>query len=979
MFSSRTAAVIIFTLWTTAAGGQRRLFTSYTMNEGLVNNAIQRVYQDTRGFIWVATWEGVSKYDGNKFINYTKASGLAHDFVNDFFETAPDNLYAACNDGSFALFKNGTITITADHPVINTFRVLYGNRVIVTTDHNGLWEFNKGRLNKPAQPRPGSNYYRLAPFNDSLFVATCDSTVQVLNSRYEIITEWRQNGAFATESGLLTDSKGRTWLGTRHGLKLLSPVQQKDKPLAFSALPVAFNIPELNDQWIKAILEDANGNTWIGTQKGLIKIGSDGSRQVITIKDGLPANDVICLYQDREQNIWVGGSGGLSKLVTKVNVQVYTTESGLLSDNMAYLVPFKNGNILAASDKGLQLFSRSNRFTNIVSGNYHTDDDCNSSLSVQVDKKRKINFLTYFNNPSEPLFFGPSSIAANCAAKDENGGYFSSSNGHGTYFTRDFITWKEILYRTPARTLLVDSKGNLWVGAWDSSLLRIRYQYSNDTPHVLESSRFLPSAGIRSLYEDSKGYIWAGTRYNGVYRLNPNDAVNAEMLHFDQSSGLTSNRIVSIGESKNGCIWLNNYSGLDKLVPIANNKYRVLNFSRIANFFTNINMMAFDASHTLWLATTQGLMRISDADFEDMKPLQVYITSALLGDSSCQAGNEKKIKVGYHYRTAHFDFSAPGFINQQQVMYSYRLLGSNNEEWSLPTNEHSVSYASLHPGTYRFEVRTQGWNSQWGKPAVFEFQVQPPFWQTWWFISGLSLLAIAMLVLLVRRRIKSIRHEADLKQKISETEMMALRAQMNPHFIFNCLNAIDNLIQTSQKEKATIYLGRFARLIRNVLDNSKNSVVPFQKDFESLQLYLQMEQFRNDNKFSYTLTADEELLHGDYRVPPQLVQPFVENAILHGLLNKQDGEKKLSVHAAVDNEFIKYTVTDNGVGRARSRELNALNKPNHQSYGIEITKQRILLYNKSRDKKDVTITDLWEDENPAGTKAVIQLKIYDSQ
>ena len=241
---------------------------------------------------------------------------------------------------------------------------------------------------------------------------------------------------------------------------------------------------------------------------------------------------------------------------------------------------------------------------------------------------------------------------------------------------------------------------------------------------------------------------------------------------------------------------------------------------------------------------------------------------------------------------------------------------------------------------------------------------------------------------LMADKIKSIEAEQSLRQthiemysineQLLKAKLEALRSQMNPHFIFNSLNAIDNLIQTNQKEKATTYLARFAKLIRNVLDSSKNDVVAFQKDYESLQLYLQLEQFRCNNKFTYELVAEDELLQSDYKVPPLIVQPFVENAIHHGLLNKENGDKKLTVSVTLENDFIKYTVNDNGVGRTKAQQIKDINKPGHQSYGINITKERIHLYNQNGEPNEIDITDLFENNEPCGTRVEIKLKIFEN-
>ncbi len=228
---------------------------------------------------------------------------------------------------------------------------------------------------------------------------------------------------------------------------------------------------------------------------------------------------------------------------------------------------------------------------------------------------------------------------------------------------------------------------------------------------------------------------------------------------------------------------------------------------------------------------------------------------------------------------------------------------------------------------------------------------------------------------MIKKRINFIRQEAALKHKIIETEMQALRAQMNPHFIFNCINAIDNLIQTNQKDKATIYLTRFAKLIRVVLDSSKNNVVHFHKEYEALNLFLQLEQFRFSNKFEYELKADEEIMNGDYKVPPLLVQPFIENAIHHGLMNKPGNDKKLFVKIGVKDDTITYLIADNGVGRQKAMQIKNLNKPEHISYGIQISTERIHLYNKNGKEKDVVLTDLYNNGMPAGTQVEVCIRI----
>ncbi|MFT3935854.1 MAG: histidine kinase [Chitinophagaceae bacterium] len=210
-----------------------------------------------------------------------------------------------------------------------------------------------------------------------------------------------------------------------------------------------------------------------------------------------------------------------------------------------------------------------------------------------------------------------------------------------------------------------------------------------------------------------------------------------------------------------------------------------------------------------------------------------------------------------------------------------------------------------------------------------------------------------------------------MKQSIAETQMQVLRSQMNPHFIFNCLNSIDAFIQSNDKYNATLYLNKFAKLIRNLLDSSKQDIVAFSKDIETLKLYIELEQQRSENKFAVDIVIDPELMNGDYKVPPLIIQPFVENAIIHGLRNRDDNRGLLTVNIAKTENRIIYIVTDNGIGRAAATRLRN-NKSN--SYGLEMSYERVMLFNKE-PVPSIDITDLYEGEKACGTRVQLQLNI----
>lgn len=210
------------------------------------------------------------------------------------------------------------------------------------------------------------------------------------------------------------------------------------------------------------------------------------------------------------------------------------------------------------------------------------------------------------------------------------------------------------------------------------------------------------------------------------------------------------------------------------------------------------------------------------------------------------------------------------------------------------------------------------------------------------------------------------------RARLAETEMAALRAQMNPHFMFNCINSIDSLIYSNDKYNATLYLNKFARLLRNILESSKEKTVSVEQEIETLKLYIEMEELRHQHTFRALFTISEDVMDGSYRVPPLIIQPFVENAILHGLKNLNGKEGLLQIDISTSANFLEYTITDNGIGREAA---SALRQIKTTSYGMQMSSERIRLFNEE-DKSAIDIEDLFdEDDLAAGTRVKVKLKI----
>lgn len=302
-------------------------------------------------------------------------------------------------------------------------------------------------------------------------------------------------------------------------------------------------------------------------------------------------------------------------------------------------------------------------------------------------------------------------------------------------------------------------------------------------------------------------------------------------------------------------------------------------------------------------------------------------------------------------------------------LFFYRLMpGSDN--WTSVDNGR-LSFQHLPPGDYELSVR--GGNKLTGTYTAADkllISIRPYWWQSPASKTVAALALVTLITLIVRLRIRAIRRESAFREKIAETEMQALRAQMNPHFIFNSLTSIENFIMLNERRLASDYLSKFARLIRMILNSSRNELVPLSKDLEALRLYVDLEQLRFGNKFSYRTEIDPVLLEEDYRVPSLLIQPYVENAIVHGIGYSDRKDLLVCVRAFAEEKHIHFVIRDNGIGRRQAEEANQLNRPHHKSVGLGITEDRIHIFSRQQQSVgSVRITDLFDDEGlAAGTQ-----------
>jgi len=433
--------------------------------------------------------------------------------------------------------------------------------------------------------------------------------------------------------------------------------------------------------------------------------------------------------------------------------------------------------------------------------------------------------------------------------------------------------------------------------------------------------------------------------------------------------GITDTYIVGISEDQHGNVFFGTREGLHVWLR---GKNKVVRLSQIDGLPTDylVNAHKKLSNGKLTLGISNGVLLLdTDRMLQTRLTNRLSLTQIRVNDVA-RPVNSNRIELSTKETSLFLSFSDLSYLDPYKVNFRYKYSDENN--WHDLGHRPELSLDHITPGEYAITIEASDnlANLQAHTLTLF-IKAFPAWWQTWWFRIAAVLLVTGLVVYLIKRRIKNIWREAELRHRITETEVMALRAQMNPHFIFNCINGIDALIQSNDKYHATVYLNKFAKLLRNVLDSSKQNVISLTQDLETLQLYIDLEQFRDENKFTAAINADESLLQDDYQVPPLVVQPYVENAILHGLRYRPDNNGKLTITVTKNEEYIEYIIEDNGVGR---NTLKTGSKRQDHSYGMQMSEDRVRYFN-NEDYASVTITDLENEGKPAGTRVQVLLKI----
>lgn len=558
---------------------------------------------------------------------------------------------------------------------------------------------------------------------------------------------------------------------------------------------------------------------------------------------------------------------------------------------------------------------------------------------------------------------GGNVIACYLSATDTINKRIYVMNRYYLYGINERSQYAEILDTLPSRTLTsyVDDKGELWLGC-----LNGLWAYENNRLKYKGGENSYLKSRIKGICQDKQHVYYFSTYGNGIVVKNGDT-----YSRITTADGLISNNCEDVFVDSYGTIWVGSKSGISAVTINEDGNYSVSKYNLSDAFPSQPISQILQAGNKLWLSTQNGIISHTLPAVEIEPIPSVFITRFTVNDK--KFSSDKPVSLAYSENRIKISFVGLSYNSFGKIQYRYRLLGLDTG-WHT-TLTPNVEYQFLPAGQYDFTVRAIASNGKESKADIhLIFTINKPFWLTWWFISLMVLFVISVFYYILKRVEKREHEKTLMNKRIADIEMKALRAQMNPHFIFNAINSIQNHILKNDSKTAQDYLAKFARLIRNVLENSKLEYIPLGQEMDTLTLYIGLEQLRASGKFKFKIDIDTNVSVYNTLIPPLLLQPFVENSILHGLMPMQNNNGMLTIHIYESDLKLICIIEDNGIGRKKAGEIKRHRDPTHRSMGISATEDRVNILNSFRPGLANIIIEDKEGEE-TGTKVTITIPL----
>ena len=957
--------------------------TNFTTKDGLPSNEVYAVFQDSKGYIWIGTDKGVAKYDGYTFETFTTQDGLTDNTIFDFAEDSKGNIWVTTFNMTLSYYQEGIgfKPYEYNYKIKNAygfesdetdfaFTAFFDQIDIGENDTLYLSYYTKGYLKIPLhrgkepeianyiQKKSGEfcpmlciikheNYRKAFIYNSSEIRNQDYINVKVNDGK---INQVDADPLYRRYSRPYTlDSNSFFFIG-----KIINVLSEDS--IEIENIDERLHVFKANGGWFVNRVEDEEKGSVYWTENL-----SDESKWKKIINDKVRLAPSI---RDMNGGLWMGTIEQGVFYVPNLNNKI------LLQDfNLRGILPYKQGAVLYERNDIAYYYE--NHDVKLLDNNKIIIDSIpknSASHFIRTSHPFKVKYdetMTFMDGPNHHyLFYGLASRDSNLylmnrlavikSTKAKTYDFMFAVNE--IVVSADFIDSTRLVVGTEKGLYISDNK----------SLFPFLYGNSIWFDYKPKDIKYLPRKEILAV----------ATVGNGLFLFKGNKLY--KQLTVDD--GLVSNTVNQLLIDANDRLWIGTNKGINYLEIEEGGKIHVHSqFASSRSLISpNVLQMYLYQDSLMLIGTDRGVneMNINNTKSHTDYQLPIYITNVSVNDTL-----EFKENLKYNENNIVFRFTAIEYNVYGNIDYRYRLKGLS-DQW-IYTKERKATFFNLVPNTYEFELEVKNSFGEWVRlEETYTFMVDLPYWKKWWFIGGYVLVILIILGVVLYYYIGNLRKEKELiedkqllSEELNESRQMALNSQLNPHFVFNALNSIQNFILTNRKELSSDYLSMFSKLMRFVFENSKNLYVPLFDEIEALRLYLELEQVRRNHLFDYKIDYNQKDIHDVY-IPSLLIQPMIENAIWHGLLHKEDGYRLIRVGFKKHKDSLIIEVEDNGVGRGQSRPRPKYIKK-QKSSGVELTKQRLSLLSQSTGlPTNFEIKDLLDNnDNPVGTRVIISIPL----
>ncbi len=965
--------IFLYLIFASNLFSQTPPYYHYTSSEGLASSQVYEMIQDRDGFMWFATANGVSQFDGHKFKNYTTKDGLNSNSIITLAEGRDGEIYFGNEYEGFNKLGDGKIEKFSKQS--------FKNPVIVGmfTDGDKLYSYYANNICKVSSDNSMNLF-------ENLFYSDSNMINKMIRLNDGSVLAATRKGLYKFENQELKkinieglEQQIFYWICADKDDNILLGAKNKIYEINKSVLVRTIDVDLFENNNVIRLFKDSKGNIWFSIMnKGFYLIKKvTHSIENAGMKMGLEKALVNNFIEDNEGNIWVSTYGDGVYCLNNLYLNSYSQKDGLSNNKITAIGIDQSDRMIIGTLDGLNVLEH-NRFTGVLNKNSSKYDymfifgiKCmNDSVYICCTHKNRYGKIEKSNYENDVLLsFGSASF---CITKDNK--FITGGWSNEIYIYRYPPPESDKRYRgnvigdtiinNKINIIFEDKRNNIWFGS-TAGLCKM----TKDGKTFYPTNEIL-STSVKYITEDRNNHVWfAGDKGIASYRLSDSLIINYPLL---DDHDLSSSNTLSV--DKYNRLWIGSMNGL---YILDKDSVRVLN-TQTGLPSNEILSLCYDTlKNYMWIGSAKGLSSLDVSEFDNLRniPVSVRIKN-IKADDSVFSFN-KNIIFEPDIRNIHVDFTAVNYSSPSSVKYQYNL----EDEW-IDISDDNINLSLLGKGDYNLAIRGKVINSPWGKPSLVNFTVLPHFTETFLFRASIIGLLISGIIFGAAKRIKFIenrdREKINTNNQFNELKHKALSSMMNPHFIFNSLNSVQYLINIDRKREANDYISLMAKLIRMNLDTASESYIRLDEEIKRLDLYLQIEKLRFREKFNYEIITETGIDTCLIMIPNMIIQPFVENSIWHGLMpSGRDGFIKLSFNfenVTVDEKtfrFFTIRITDNGIGLTEAQKNK---KDGHVSQGIKIIQERLILLSKERKMPEPIFEDLnLRNKDTQGTEVVLSI------